>query len=50
MTNANLTGAIVNGADFQSATGFTASQLYSTASYTSGDLTGIGLGDIDLTS
>ena len=29
--------------------GFTASQLYSTASYASGDLTGIGLGGNDLT-
>ncbi len=49
LTNANFSGAIVNGANFLDATGFTASQLYSTASYASGDLTGIVLGDNDVT-
>ena len=43
LTDANFSGAIVKGASFDhtTSTGFTASQLYSTASYASGDLTGI---------
>jgi uncharacterized protein YjbI with pentapeptide repeats len=45
LTNATFRGAIVKGANFSGTTyyGFTASQLYSTASYSSGDLTGIVL-------
>src|SRR5215467_1218386 len=42
VTNANFTGAIIKGADLR-ATGFTASQLTSTASYSLGDLSGIRL-------
>jgi len=51
LTNAYLIGAQVAGADFMRATdrGFTAAQLYSTASYQAGDLHGIGLSDNDLT-
>ena len=51
LTNANFSGAIVKGANFSGTTssGFTASQLYSTASYTNGDLTGIVLEANDLT-
>src|SRR5262249_22488019 len=48
-TNANFTRAIVKGADFSSAVGFAASQLYSTASYVNGDLSGIKLSALDLT-
>lgn len=52
LTNANLTGAVVTGTGFAMATsnGFTAAQLYSTQSYTSKDLHGIGLLDNDLTN
>jgi uncharacterized protein YjbI with pentapeptide repeats len=46
--NAVFTGAIIKGADFNATMGFTASQLYSTASYASGDLTGIGLEHVGL--
>jgi uncharacterized protein YjbI with pentapeptide repeats len=49
ITNAILTNANVQGANFAGATGFTAGQLYSTANYQAGDLTGIGLRSIDLT-
>ncbi len=51
LTNANLTGAVVTGADFYDTTwrGFTAAQLYSTQSYQAKDLSGIGLWDNDLT-
>ena len=49
LTNANLTNAIVIGADF-SVTNLTASQLYSTASYTALDLYGIHLYDNDMTN
>jgi uncharacterized protein YjbI with pentapeptide repeats len=50
LTDANFTGAEVRGASFYYATssGFTAAQLYSTASYQAHDLTGIGLGVNDL--
>jgi uncharacterized protein YjbI with pentapeptide repeats len=51
LTNADLTNAVVKGAVFGYTTysGFTAAQLYSTASYIGGDLTGISLSDNDLT-
>ncbi len=51
LTGADLTGAIVVGATFSGTTsiGFTAAQLYSTASYQNHDLSGICLGDNDLT-
>ena len=52
LTNANFQGAIIKGADFSDEFfpgSLTASQLYSTASYSGGDLTGILLGDRDLT-
>jgi uncharacterized protein YjbI with pentapeptide repeats len=47
LNGANLTGAEVRGARFRY-TNFTAVQLYSTASYQSRDLTGIGLGSNSL--
>jgi uncharacterized protein YjbI with pentapeptide repeats len=43
LTNAILTGATINGADLGSVTGLTSAQLYSTASYTSGNLMSVGL-------
>jgi uncharacterized protein YjbI with pentapeptide repeats len=43
LTDTNFTGAVVNGAALDS-TNFTAGQLYSTASFASGDLTGVGFG------
>ena len=49
LTNVDFSGAIVKGANLSLTTGFTASQLFSTASYASRDLTGIGLGGIVLT-
>ncbi|HOW72227.1 MAG TPA: pentapeptide repeat-containing protein [Phycisphaerae bacterium] len=51
LTNANLTGTTVQGANFSVTTsnGFTAAQLYSTASYVSGSLQGIRLQGNDLT-
>jgi len=51
LTNANLSNAVVKGANFEATTSqdFTAAQLYSTASYASGDLTGICLSMDDLT-
>jgi uncharacterized protein YjbI with pentapeptide repeats len=50
LTNANLTRALVTGAQFNGPlNGFTASQLYSTASYQAKDLRGIGLAGNDLT-
>ncbi len=51
LTGVNLTDATVVGASFWGTTssGFTAAQLYSTASYQNRDLSGIGLGDNDLT-
>ena len=51
LTDADLSGAVVRGASFSDTTnsGFTREQLYSTDSYQSGDLTGIGLGKNDLT-
>ncbi len=50
LTNTNLSGAVVVSASFDSATsnGFTAAQLYSTASYQEGNLYGICLMDNDL--
>ncbi|NOZ41382.1 MAG: pentapeptide repeat-containing protein [Planctomycetes bacterium] len=50
LTNTDLTGAEVRWASFWGATfvGFTASQLYSTSSYQSQDLTGISLSRNDL--
>ncbi|MFO0911803.1 MAG: pentapeptide repeat-containing protein [Pirellulales bacterium] len=50
LTNANLTGAVVTGASFDFATsvGFTAAQLYSTQSYAAKNLSGIRLGDNNL--
>jgi uncharacterized protein YjbI with pentapeptide repeats len=47
LTNADFTGAVVKGAVFIDS-GLTASQLYATASYQSGDLTGIKLALNDL--
>ena len=49
LTNANFSGAIISGAAFDETTDFTANQLYSTASYASGNLTGISLGSVNLT-
>jgi uncharacterized protein YjbI with pentapeptide repeats len=43
ITDDNFSGAIVKGANFKGVNGFTANQLYSTASYASGDLTGMTL-------
>jgi uncharacterized protein YjbI with pentapeptide repeats len=50
LINADLTGAIAKGASLRNATsnGFTKEQLYSTASYRSGDLAGVRLHDNDL--
>jgi uncharacterized protein YjbI with pentapeptide repeats len=49
LTNVDLAGAVVKGASFDRARGFTKEQLYETASYQSQDLPRIGLGGIDLT-
>jgi uncharacterized protein YjbI with pentapeptide repeats len=49
LTSANISGAIVKGADFGYTINITSSQIYSTASYISGDLTGIALDHDDLT-
>jgi len=49
LTNADLTGAVVRGATFSRTRGFTADQIYSTASYQAKDLQGVWLGGIDLT-
>jgi uncharacterized protein YjbI with pentapeptide repeats len=49
LSNADLTNAIVQGANFGYANGFTAAQLYSTASYAGGNLAGIVLDGDDLT-
>jgi uncharacterized protein YjbI with pentapeptide repeats len=48
LTGADFTGAEIRGANFRYATGFTAAQLYSTASYKAHDLTGIDLGGSNL--
>jgi uncharacterized protein YjbI with pentapeptide repeats len=50
LTGADLSVAAVTGADFRDTTsrGFTAAQLYSTASYQANNLQGIGLGQNDL--
>jgi len=50
LTDADFSGAVVSQAFFEdtTGTGFTATQLYSTASYQSGDLSGIELCDNDL--
>ena len=50
LAGADFTGATVTGADFSSTTskGLTKEQLYSTASYASGDLSGISLRGNDL--
>ncbi|MEN6308814.1 MAG: pentapeptide repeat-containing protein [Anaerohalosphaeraceae bacterium] len=48
LTDADLSGAIVTGANFHAVWGFTKEQLYSTASYQSGDLHGIELGSNNL--
>jgi uncharacterized protein YjbI with pentapeptide repeats len=50
LTGANMTNADVSGANFRSVTGLTAAQLYSTANYNAGNLTGITLASDDLTS
>jgi len=47
VAHADFSEAVVTGARFSN-TDFTAAQLYSTASYQTGDLSGIGLGDIDV--
>ena len=47
LINAGFSGTVITGADFSYTSGFTASQLYSTASYASGNLTGIGLQLVD---
>ena len=44
VTGVNFAGATIAGASLNSARGFTKEQLYSTASYASGDLSGIDLG------
>lgn len=51
LTNADFTNSEVRRAKFGSTTdsGFTSAQLYSTASYQAGDLTGIGLNSNNLT-
>ena len=51
LTNADLTCAEIRDTSFYdtTASGFTASQLYSTASYQAGDLRGVGLQHNDLT-
>jgi hypothetical protein len=49
LTNASFAGAIINGTAFRSTTGFTAAQLYSTASYANHDLKSIQLWSINLT-
>ena len=51
LSNANLADAVVTGADFSSTTsqGFTAQQLYSTASYKAKNLSGIGLAGNEMT-
>ena len=43
LTGATLTNSTITGADFGRTAGFTAQQLYSTASYQAGNLAGIGL-------
>jgi uncharacterized protein YjbI with pentapeptide repeats len=48
VSNADFAGAIVKGTDFVRIIGLTAIQLYSTASYGSQDLGGIGLEYLDL--
>jgi uncharacterized protein YjbI with pentapeptide repeats len=50
LSNASFAGAVVRNADFYAVThsGFTAQQLYSTASYQSGDLSGIRLDGNDM--
>jgi uncharacterized protein YjbI with pentapeptide repeats len=52
LRDANLTGSVVVGADFRATTplGFTAAQLYSTASYQQKGLQGIKLTDNDLSN
>ncbi len=50
LVRAILTNAEVRGANFGGAYSFTTDQLYSTSSYQSGDLAGIGLGEQDLTN
>ena len=47
--NTNFAGAIIKNANFSLVYNSTASQLYSTASYANGDLSGIGLSFRDLT-
>jgi uncharacterized protein YjbI with pentapeptide repeats len=46
--NTNLTGAVIIGADMQSAKDLTAKQVYSTASYSAQDLRGVNLRDNDM--
>jgi uncharacterized protein YjbI with pentapeptide repeats len=50
LTGANFAGATVTGARLDHTTGFTLDQLHSTASYQTGNLSGIWLGGNDLTS
>jgi uncharacterized protein YjbI with pentapeptide repeats len=49
LTNANLNGATIAGARFTASSGITAAQFYSTASYQTGDLSGVHLGYLNLT-
>ena len=50
LTDADFTGAVVTGVNFKNTTyyGFTSEQLYSTASYQSGELRGMKLSGNDL--
>jgi uncharacterized protein YjbI with pentapeptide repeats len=50
LSGTNFTGATITGISFSGATGFTAEQLYPTASYQSHDLSRISLMDFDMTN
>jgi uncharacterized protein YjbI with pentapeptide repeats len=45
----NFSNAIINGVDFEFSNGFSAEQLYSTASYQQGDLRGVHFANLHLT-